>query len=347
MSDQREWLGIGVVGAGFMGRTYSEVIAKKIDDAKLIGVACGSRAPELAKDYEIEHFDSLEAMLACDDIDAVLIGTPHALHAEQATAAAKAGKHMLIEKPMACSVEECDTILAACKEKNLKCTIAFSQRTRVCNAKVKELLDTGKLGKVLQIRCYQTVPGGMANLPKWQLQEDNLGTLFGHAIHNFDGIRWLTGQDIKTVYAKCRSIDPAYTTEGTSDVLMTLEDGTTAYLFASFQVPTPGFPRMGYAFRLLCEKGLADIDAYGEARVSIDGGDWEVLTTQPPIDWQGKGFLDPVRLESYTLHIKDFLNSIREDRDPDITGWDGRQAVAAALAAYESSRTGQEIVLTT
>ena len=81
--------------------------------------------------------------------------------------------------------------------------------------------------------------------------------------------------------------------------------------------------------------------------VSIDGGDWEVLTTQPPIDWQGKGFLDPVRLESYTLHLKDFLNSIREDRDPDITGWDGRQAVAAALAAYESSRTGQEIVLTT
>ena len=266
MSDKREWLGIGVVGAGFMGRTYSEVIAKKIDDAKLIGVACGSRAPELAKDYEIEHFDSLEAMLACDDIDAVLIGTPHALHAEQATAAAKAGKHMLIEKPMACSVEECDTILAACKEKNLKCTIAFSQRTRVCNAKVKELLNTGKLGKVRQIRCYQTVPGGMANLPKWQLQEDNLGTLFGHAIHNFDGIRWLTGQDIKTVYAKCRSIDPAYTTEGTSDVLMTLEDGTTAYLFASFQVPTPGFPRLGYAFRLLCEKGLADIDAYGEAR---------------------------------------------------------------------------------
>ena len=69
------------------------------------------------------------------------------------------------------------------------------------------------------------------------------------------------------------------------------------------------------------------------------------LPLRPPIDWQGKGALDPVRLESYALHLNDFVQAILEDRPPQITGWDGRQAVAAALAAYESNESGQEIRL--
>jgi predicted dehydrogenase len=87
-----------------------------------------------------------------------------------------------------------------------------------------------------------------------------------------------------------------------------------------------------------------DVDAYGELRVAIDG-QWTVAACQQPIDWQGKGFLDPVRLESYTLQCQDFIDAVVQKRSPAVTGWDGRQAVAAALAAYESSATGKEVVL--
>ena len=78
---------------------------------------------------------------------------------------------------------------------------------------------------------------------------------------------------------------------------------------------------------------------------SVEGGDWEMIAEQDPIDWRGKGALDPVRLESYALHLNDFVDGILEGRPPTITGWDGRQAVAAALAAYESNETGKEIRL--
>ena len=226
-----------------MGTTYSETVTKLVDKAGLVGTACGSRSKDLAEKYAVEHFETLEALLAAPGLDAVLIATPHASHAELAIACAEAGKHVLIEKPMASSVEDCDRILEACKKNSVLSTIAFSQRTRTCNLESKKLLESGKLGKVQHIRTCQTVPGGMANLPRWQMEKENLGTLFGHAIHNFDAVRWYTGEDISTVYAKCRSTDPAISTEGTADVLMSLEGGATAYLLCSFQLPKPGFPQ--------------------------------------------------------------------------------------------------------
>ncbi|MCB9784775.1 MAG: Gfo/Idh/MocA family oxidoreductase [Candidatus Omnitrophica bacterium] len=345
MNDRTRKVGIGILGAGFMGKTYAETVSKMVNRAELMGVACGSRSGALAEEYGVAHFDGVEDLLASPGIDAVFIATPHSAHAEQAIACAEAGKHILIEKPMASSVEDCDRILEACDKHSVHSTIAFSQRTRVCNRAAKELLDSGKLGKIHHIRTCQTVPGGMPNLPKWQMEKENLGTLFGHAIHNFDAVRWLTGGEIATVYAKCRSTDPAVTTEGTADVLMTVDTGATAYLLCSFQLPKPGFPRSGYAFQAICENGLLDIDAYGEARASIGGGEWETIAEQEPIDWQGKGALDPVRLKSYSLHLNDFISSILEGRPPAITGWDGRQAVAAALAAYISNESGEEVRL--
>jgi len=347
MTESEKPVGIGIVGSGFMGRTYAEVVSKYVEGARLVGVTAGTRAAQLASDYGCKCFGSLKELLAAKNLDAVFIATPHHRHAKEALAAAKAGKHLLIEKPMACTVADCDTIVDACRSQGLRCSIGFSQRTRVCNVKAKELLDSGRIGKIRHIHTYQTVPGGMPNLPAWQSDGRNMGTLFGHGIHNFDMIRWLTGEEIETVYAKCRSTDSDLKTEGTSDVLMTLEDGTTAYFLCSFQLSPPGFPRSQFTVQAICERGLLDIDAYGEARASIEGAPWETIATQPPIDWQGKGFLDPVRLEAYIAHVSDFVSSIVEKRAPTITAWDGRQAVAAALAAYESSRTGRQIVLET
>jgi len=338
-------IGIGIIGSGFMGRTYSETIAKCCRGAKLKAVTCGSRAEQLAGDYSMTLESSVESLVARDDIDAVFIATPHHVHFAQATAATRAGKHMLIEKPMACSVADCDAILDECKKANVYSSIAFSQRTRKCNIRAKQLIDEGVIGRIVQMEEMCLVATGLGGLPAWQSDPQNLGTLFGHAIHNFDRIRWFTGQEIKTVYAKCTSIEPDTKVEGTSMLLMTLTDGTAVSQWSSFQVPNPSFPRSQFSVRIIGEKGLMDLDAYGELRVATDG-EWNVVETQDPIDWQGKGFLDPVRLESYTLQCQDFIDAVAQNRPPAVTGWDGRQAVAAALAAYESSASGKEIVLT-
>jgi predicted dehydrogenase len=266
------------------------------------------------------------------------------MHAEQAIAAARSGKHVLIEKPMASTVADCDAILDACQAAGVSSSIAFSQRTRKCNIKARQLIGAGAIGRILQMEETCLVASGLAGLPKWQSDPENLGTLFGHAIHNFDRVRWFTGEEIKTVYAKCGSLEPDVRVEGTSMVLMTLTDATVVSLWSSFQVPKPAFPRAQFSARIIGEKGLIDLDAYGELRVAI-GGEWKVVETQAPIDWQGKGFLDPVRLESYTLQCQDFIDAVLDGRPPQVVGWDGRQAVAAALAAYRSSETATEITL--
>lgn len=337
-------IGIGIIGSGFMGRTYSETIAKYCRRAKLVAVTGGSRAETLAKDYSMTLEPSVDALVARKDIQAVFIATPHHLHADEAVKVAQSGKHMIIEKPMACTVADCDAILDACKKAGVWCSIAFTQRCRNCNIKAKQLIDEGAIGRISHIEEFALNATGLVGLPKWQSNPENLGTLFGHAIHNFDRIRWLTGQEIRTVYAKCGSIEPDVKVEGTSMVLMTLTGGTVASLYASFQIPKPSFPRAQFSCRIVGEKGIMDLDAYGELRVATDG-QWKVVENQAPIDWAGKGFLDPVRLESYTRQCQDFIDAVVDKRPPAVTGWDGRQSVAAALAAYKSSASGQEIVL--
>jgi predicted dehydrogenase len=298
----------------------------------------------LAEQYGIRHFVSYRDLVENAEVDLVCIATPHALHAEHALAAVKAGKHVLIDKPMAHTVAACDAILEACRARGLTCSVTFTQRNRIGFVKAKEVIDSGRLGRVLEIRSYQIVPNGMAGVPRWQMLPENLGLLFGHGIHNLDGIRALTGTEIKSVFAKCRTLAGA-PVEGTSDVLLTMDDGAVHYVFCSFELPKPGFPRSEIGTRIACEKGLIDLDPYKETRMSIEGGDWQLLALQPPIDWAGKGFLDPNRLQTYRDLIQDWVDAIHEGREPKVTGWDGRQAVAAVLAAYESSRTGCEVHL--
>ncbi len=337
-------LEVGIIGSGFMGRTYAETVSEYCPQATVKAVTGGSRARQLAADYGIDCEASVESMVRRDDVSVVFIATPHHLHAEQALAAAAQGRHVMIEKPMACTVADCDAVIEACDQAGVSCSIAFTQRSRKCNLRAKQIIDAGRIGRVRQMMEWQFLPGGLDAFPKWQSDRDNLGILFGHAIHNFDRIRWLTGSEIATVYAKCTSLEPGVAVEGTSMLLMTLADGTTVTLWSSGQMPKPSFPRTQFACWIVGEKGLIDLDAYGQLRVAEEGR-WQVVELQEPIDWQGKGALDPVRLESYAKHCRDFFDAITAGRRPPITGWDGRQAVAAALAAYESSKSGKEIAL--
>jgi predicted dehydrogenase len=338
-------LGVGIAGAGFMGKTYARTVATLVEGARVAAVACGSGAPALAAEYGVPAEDSLDALLARDDVDIVCIATPHALHSAQALSAARAGKHLLIDKPMATTAAECDAILAACAEHGLRCEITYTQRERVCNIETKRLLESGELGRLIYLRNTQVVPGGMADTPRWQLEPENVGILMGHGIHNIDQVRWFTGREVAKVFAKVRALDPRYPVDGTSDLVLTLDDGTVCTIFCSFEVPKPGVPRTGGATLAVCERGIIDSDWYGELRVSRDGGPFEVVARQETIDWQGKGFLDPVRLKTYAAILRRLVDAVRANAGTGGSGWDGRQAVAVAAAAYESSRTGREIAL--
>jgi myo-inositol 2-dehydrogenase/D-chiro-inositol 1-dehydrogenase len=326
-----------------MGRTNAETVSRYLDRARLVAIAGGTRASSLAAEYGVTCEPSVNALLARPDIDAVLISTPHCDHADQAVAAASAGKHILLDKPMATSCAECDRILDAVRAARVKLMIMYGQRFRICNMEARRLIREGVIGNVRMIMELMLATGGLAALPPWQNRPQNVGTLLGHAVHNIDRIRWLTGAEITSVSALVHR-DPSTGVEQSTMALLGLNNGAMATLWESWGVAPPLFPRSSCGAWIAGDLGSLDLDAYGTLKLGR-GTDWTVVAEQAPIDWKGQGMLSPVRIKSYQLQHQEFVNAILEDREPSATGLDGRAAVAVAEAAYRSAATGQTIAV--
>jgi predicted dehydrogenase len=244
---------------------------------------------------------------------------------------------------MAVTVGECDHILDAAQRAKVKLMVMFGQRFRLVNREAHRLIREDVIGKVSAIQAYSLNCGGLAALPAWQSLPENLGSLFGYGVHSIDLIRWLTGQEVATVSARIQR-EESSGNEVSTMAVFGLSEGIMATLWVSWAIPSPGFPHSSFSARVVGEKGLLDLDAYGTLRLGRNG-EWAVVAEQAPIDFKGKGMLDPVRMESYAAQGREFVASIREDRQPSVTGEDGRAAVKIALAAYQASEEDRTIHL--
>jgi predicted dehydrogenase len=334
---------LGIIGSGFMGRTNAETITKYLSGARLVGVAGGSRAPQLAADYKVECDPDVDTLVQRADIDAVFISTPHSQHTAHAVAAANAGKHILLDKPMAASVAECDQILEATRRNNVNLMIMFGQRFRLVNREAYRLIQEGAIGRIQAISACALNSGGLASLPPWQSLPENLGTFFGHGIHNIDQVRWFTGDEVATV-AACVQREAPSNNEVSTMAVLGLRNGVMANIWVSWTIPSPNFPHSGFSARVVGDRGILDLDAYGALRLGREGS-WNVIAEQAPIDFKGKGMLDPVRMEAYAAQGQEFVSSIRERRRPSVTGEDGRAAVEVALAAYQAAKERRAMIL--
>lgn len=336
-------IGVGLIGAGFMGRTSAETVTRYLEGAHLVSITGGSRAGSLAAEYGVEAEPDMMTLLARPDIDAVMISTPHSSHASEAVAAAQAGKHILLDKPMATTVEDCDRIIAAANASGSKVMIMFGQRFRDCNIKAKQLVSDGVIGKVKMVQEQLLATGGLGSLPAWQSQSENVGIFVGHAVHNIDRIRWITGAEVASVSAQVLR-DPVSGNEVSTMALLSLTNGAMATIWASWDIAAPLFPRSASSALIAGDQGNLDLDAYGELRLGREN-EWTVVATQAPIDWAGQGALSPVRMEAYRRQDQEFIDAIREDRSPAVTAQDGRAAVEVAVAAYKSAAEGRVISL--
>jgi predicted dehydrogenase len=226
----------------------------------------------------------------------------------------------------------------------VKLMIMFGQRFRICNMEAHRLIREGAIGRVRMIQEVILASGGLESLPAWQRRPENHGPFLGHAVHNIDRIRWLTGAEISSVSAHVQR-DPATGNEVSTMALFSLSDGSMATIWESWNVAAPAFPRSASGAWIAGESGNLDLDAYGELRLGRSN-EWRVISEQAPIDWKGEGMLSPVRMRSYQAQHQEFVNSILEDRTPSVTGEDGRAAVEAAVAAYQSAAEGCTIHLT-
>ncbi|MBW2057298.1 MAG: Gfo/Idh/MocA family oxidoreductase [Deltaproteobacteria bacterium] len=330
-----------LVGTGRAGMVHGINITRRIKNAELVALV-DSNERSLKESGEAlgvtgRHADYREA-LSGKDIDAVVVVTPTFTHAEIACYAAEQGKHIMLEKPMAITVDECAAINAAVKDNGVKLQLGFMRRFDPAFVRAKEIIESGELGRVMIIKSTGRGPGLP---PAWtyDLSQSN-GMLAEVNSHDFDTVRWLVGSDYDQVYAlaenfKCDSLRKDY--PGFYDnavVNFRLKDGTLGSI--------DGTCPAGYGYdarvEILCEHGLLLVGDFKES-----GMTW-VRRDGTSIGSAFRSWRDRFK-DAYLAEMEHFVEAIVKDGEPAVTGEDGIKAVEAVIAANESIRTGRPVRL--
>ncbi|MCW5853777.1 MAG: Gfo/Idh/MocA family oxidoreductase [Anaerolineae bacterium] len=337
---------LGIVGSGYMGRTYAETTTRLNQGTRLVAVTGGRRAAEMAAHYGIDAEPSVEALVSRSDIDAVILAMPEQSRLAYTRLAAAAGKHILSEKPMAPTVAECDAIIAACRQAGVMLMAVLTARYRGVQRRAKALIDEGRIGRVWLVRSIATATQDdyrqAAQDKPWLTDPAGGGFFYDMGAHQFDMLRWLTGQEPRRLFARVTTYSDLPWHAMTAVVQVDFDRGATAHLVICNEMPGVTFPATTFASQVIGDQGALDFDMYDSLKLGVHGT-WETVWTQPAFDWLN----DPnsvVRLEAHAGVTQEFANCILEDRPPATTGEDGRMAVAMCEAAMISSRTGQPVL---
>ena len=338
----------GILGSGFMGRTHAEAI-RHIDNAELIAIAGGSRAPKLAEDYGVALCPSDAELIGRADVDAVIITTPQYVHAEPALAAAAQGKHLFVEKPMTTTVADADAIVEACEKRGLALGVGYQQRYRPVPHACHDLIRAGAIGQVHTIQFSQTfqmfVDPAFGGDWSWWANPASVGHILAGGVHAIDLCRWMLGAEVVSVFGHSRTFREPHEPENTTMGLLTFDNGTIMALWASSACPPPGFPGLTFRAQIMGESGMIDMDAYDKLRLAAEG-EWRTVAEQPPVQTEhaATAFGFP-RMHAYIDQLRAYTDAVLAGTPPPASGADGRAGVAAALALLESSRTGQPVAL--
>ena len=335
-------VGLGIVGSGHMARTYANCLASHTHGTRLVAVTGGSRAPALAAEFGVPAEPDLAALLARDDVDAVILATPHSMHLPQTRLAAAAGRHVYVEKPMALNVAECDAMIEACRRAGVLLTVNKVSRFRASPRTAKRLLDDGRIGTLRMIRFTSSVPGYPHDTKGWTADPAEGGVILDMGAHVFDQIRWLTGSEVRRVFATLRDFESHPPNHKSAMVQLELANGLPVQYWMSFEMPSPGVGSQSQVV-LMGSTGLIDCDYFGAVKVSVDGG-WETVFVMPAFDGN-RDPSSPVRLAAFAEQVQDFADAIVEGRAPAVLPADGRAAVEIAQAVVQSSATGRSVEL--
>ena len=230
----------GIIGAGGVARRRTMPAIKKAEGAELqaLMVRDLDRARKLAEEFGAKvGYDSVEALLSDEAVDAVHVATPVYLHREQVIRAAESGKHVLCEKPMAMSSKECREMIAACRANGVELMVCFLLRFHTALRKIKELIASGRLGTIMEARC-QLMKWMDRDQDAWRIDPGRSGggVLMDIGSHTLDLLSTLLG-DIVEVSAVLDHRVFGWQVEDTAHVLMRFESGACGQTTVSFAVP--------------------------------------------------------------------------------------------------------------
>lgn len=342
-------IGFGLIGAGAIGPFHAEAI-HDIPDANFVGI-CDTdlgRAKALAEKFSVDYVcDDYHELLKRDDIDIVNVATPPFANEEITAACAKAGKHLIVEKPMSVTLKEADNMIEACNKAGVKLGVIFPMRYHETSKQIKTMVEEGKLGKMVlghastkwyRSKEYYDVAGWRKT---WKGQGG--GALPNQAIHAIDMLQWIMGPvDSLTAYYDTLTHD--IEVEDNAVAIIRFKNRALGIIEASTSV-YPGFPRRmefsGELGTVVMKAGELELIAIQNEDIKISGG--------PEKDYIDKRLGDcsygPTHQspDPHRYQIEEFMQAIQEGREPFVNGEEGRKAMEIIAAIYQSSRTGKEI----
>jgi predicted dehydrogenase len=336
-------VGVAIVGSGDMGGVYAEATARHVSGARLVAIHGGRRAPGLAAEYGVEYVATFDDLLARDDVDAVIVATPHAQHVAQVIAAAQAGKHVLVEKPMALDTAECDAMIGAARVAEVDLSVILTMRFDTNVRAAKARLDAGEIGRPLMLRISGLTPGYDMGHKTWIGEREHGGALLDWGSHGFDILRYIAGADPVRLSAELADFGVAPVGEPSAMVQLKYANGIIAQLWMSYELPPPG---LDSPFRLwiVGERGILQVNRFGQALIG-HGDQWDVISDETLPDWSIERRRDPVRVLAPARQIQDWVDALREGRPSAAPAEAGRWAVMQVEAAYRSWRAGETVRL--
>ena len=311
-------LGAAVVGTGFWGKNHARVY-NELEETSLLAVhdIDAERAKAVAGQYGAKPYSSLRKMLQDKDIKIVSVCTWSTSLAKVATEAARAGKHVLVEKPMAANVKQAERLLEAAKKNRIHLTVGFLMRFIPGLQQIRAGVEDKTIG--------QLVCAAAKRVSQWPERIGDVGVVKDTAIHDIDAMLYLFNEDPVAVYAKAGSIRHKRF-EDYAQILLTFERGKTAFIESNWLTP--------YKTRTLVATGT-------DAIMSLD-----YITQELKIE-NVKETVQPryASVEPLKLELRHFANCVLEKEKPLITGLDGMRALRIAEAALKSSATGKIVKL--
>jgi predicted dehydrogenase len=338
-ADEQKKLGFCVVGIGSLSKNQIIPALAKTENCKLVALVSGhaaEKAPPIVEKFGLNpkyvyNYDNYDSIKDNPDIDVVYVVLPNSMHAEYTIRALKAGKHVLCEKPMATSVEDCQRMIDAAKAANKKLMIGYRLRHEPYNMKAIELLRGGQAGTIKNIDAGAGFVIG--DPTQWRLHKElsGGGSLMDIGIYALNATRYLSGEEPVEVTAMTYSTpnDPRFK-EVEETMLFTLRfaSGLLANCTSSY-----GFGVNRY--RVTCEKGMVESEPF----LSYAG--LRLFARMPGKREREEIVFDP--MDQFGSEMDFFAQCIREGKDPRTPGEEGLRDMRVITALYESAKTGKAV----
>lgn len=315
---------VAVVGVGVMGGQHAEAYARH-PLAELVAVVDLREdiAGEAAGQFGARAFTDTQQMLEESHVRAVSICTNDERHVAPALACLGAGKHVLLEKPIATTIEDADIIIQAAEEAGVKLLVGQIVRFDPRYAHVKERLDSGELGELEAAFARR-----LNHVGSQDILRGRVSVLSFLGVHDFDYLLWLSGSEPVRVHTESvAKVHRAagYEVEDHTFTLIRFASGAVACVEVGWVLPNAHPRRADIKLEVIGTRGMAQVDLLASDLAFCTEGGWEV----PPMG------------HALDAEVGHFLDCVLNDKPPLVTGEDGREALRLSLAAQESSRTGR------